>query len=122
MAYLQPSQTFTMELWSFFLRKLHCVKSVRIRSYSGLHFPCIGLNTERYRVSLCIQSKCGKIWTRITPNTDTFHAVLIIGFQPLTIFAKKLHLRCSTGSRCTSEIVCGNLSKNPRLNLFIKDC
>ena len=34
-------------------RKHHCVKSVRIRSYAG---------------------KCGKIWTRITPNTDTFHA------------------------------------------------
>ena len=25
-----------------------CVKSVRIRSYSGLHFPAFGLNTERY--------------------------------------------------------------------------
>ena len=24
---------------------------------------------------LRIQSKCGKIWTRKTPNTDTFHAV-----------------------------------------------
>ena len=27
-------------------------------------------------VSLRIQSKCGKIPTRITPNTDTFHAVI----------------------------------------------
>ena len=27
-------------------------------------------------VSLRIQSKCGKIRTRKTPNTDTFHAVL----------------------------------------------
>ena len=25
-----------------------CVKSVRIRSYSGLHFPAFGLNAERY--------------------------------------------------------------------------
>ena len=25
----------------------HCVKSVRIRSYSGPHFPAFGLNTER---------------------------------------------------------------------------
>ena len=25
-----------------------------------------------------IQSKCGKIWTRITPNTDTFHAVYLL--------------------------------------------
>ena len=53
----------------------HCVKSVRIRSYSGPHFPAFGLNTERYGVSLCIQSECGKMRTRITPNTDTFHAM-----------------------------------------------
>ena len=38
----------------------HCVKSVLIRSYSGPHFP-----------------ECGKMWTRITPNTDTFYAVKI---------------------------------------------
>ena len=56
---------------------LHCVKGVRIGSYSGLHFPPFGLNTERYSVSLRIQPKCGKIRTRITPNTDTFHAVLM---------------------------------------------
>ena len=27
-----------------------CVKSVRIGSYSGPHFPAFGLNTERYSV------------------------------------------------------------------------
>ena len=26
---------------------------------------------------LCIQSECGKIRTRITPNTDIFYAVLV---------------------------------------------
>ena len=31
---------------------------------------------ERCSVSLRIQSKCGKIWTRITPNTDTFYSVV----------------------------------------------
>ena len=25
----------------------HCVKSVRIRSYSGPHFPAFGLNTDQ---------------------------------------------------------------------------
>ena len=44
-------------------------------SCSGPNFPAFGLNTERYGVSLRIQSKCGKMWTRITPKTDTFHAV-----------------------------------------------
>ena len=52
----------------------HCVKSARIRSYSGLHFPAFGQNTERCKVSLCIQSGCGKIRSRITPSTDPFHA------------------------------------------------
>ena len=60
-------------IWNFKLN--HCVKSVRIRSYSGPYISGFGLNTERYKVSLRIQSECGKIRTRITPNMDTFHAV-----------------------------------------------
>ena len=51
-------------------------ESVRIRSYSGPYFPAFGLNMERYEVSFRIQPECGKIKTRITPNTDTFRAVL----------------------------------------------
>ena len=52
-----------------------CVKKVRIRSYSGPHFPAHGLNTEKYGVSLRIQSEYGKMRTRIIPNTNTFHTV-----------------------------------------------
>ena len=48
-------------------------ESVPTRSYSGPHFPLFGLNTEYLR----IQSKCGKMRTRITPNTDTFYAVIL---------------------------------------------
>ena len=59
---------------------LHCVKCVLIRSYSCLYFPAFGLNMDRYSVSLRIQSECGKIRTRITPNTDTFHAVKLSKF------------------------------------------
>ena len=55
---------------------LHCAKSVRIRSYFGPYFPTFGLNTEKYGESLRIRSECGKMRTRITPNTDTFCAVL----------------------------------------------
>ena len=47
------------------LEENHCVESVRIGSYSGPYFPTVG-------VSLRIQSKCGKIRTKITPTTDTF--------------------------------------------------
>ena len=57
------------------LQNFHCVKSVCFRSISWSHFPTFGPNTERCGVSLRIQSKCGKIGTRKTPNTDTFHAV-----------------------------------------------
>ena len=31
----------------------HCVKSIRIRSYSGLHFPAFGLNNSEYGHFLC---------------------------------------------------------------------
>ena len=30
------------------LRTIHCVKTVRIRSYSGLHFPAFELNNSEY--------------------------------------------------------------------------
>ena len=64
---------------------VHCVKSVRIRSYSGVilsypHFSAFGLNTERYEVCLRIQSEYGKMRTRITPNTDTFYEMVGITF------------------------------------------
>ena len=56
----------------------HCVKSVHIRSLSGLHFPAFGAfgpNREIYSVNLHIQSKCGKIRTTKNPNTDTFYTM-----------------------------------------------
>ena len=43
--------------------------------FSDLYFPVFQQNTERCELFLSIQSKCGKIRTRKTPNTDTFHAV-----------------------------------------------
>ena len=64
----------TADVPAFFLKK-HYVKSVRIRSYSGPHFPAFRLNTERCSVSLRVRPECRKIRTRITPNKDTFYAV-----------------------------------------------
>ena len=61
---------------------MHCKKSVRIRSYSGPYFSAFGLNTEIYSISLRIQSECGRMRTRITPDTDTFYAVMV-DFLPL---------------------------------------
>ena len=66
--YLQKFEFCEGEIIKFNVREvkfLHCVKSVRIRSYSGPYFPAFGLNT-------------GKMRTRITLNTDTFYAVFVI--------------------------------------------
>ena len=52
-----------------------CMKNVRIWSFSCPFFQALGLNTERYSVSLHIQSECGKVQTRKSPNANTFHTV-----------------------------------------------
>ena len=44
------------------LQAIHCVKSVRIRSYFLVR----------------IQSKYGEMPTRKSPNTDNFHAVIVL--------------------------------------------
>ena len=43
----------------------HCVKSVRIRNYSGPHFLKFGLNTERYSVSL-------QMWENVEQNNSEY--------------------------------------------------
>ena len=55
---------------------IYCVKSVRIRRFSGPDFPAFGVNTERCSISFRIHSKCGKILARKTLDTDTFHVVI----------------------------------------------
>ena len=68
----------------------HCVKSVRIRSYSGLHFSCIFPHSDWVRRDnpyLSVFSpNAGKMRTTITPNTNTFYAV---PFSPIENFFKK---------------------------------
>ena len=47
----------------------------KLHSVECPYFLAFGLNTEGYSVSLRIQSKCGKMRTRIHPNTGTFYSV-----------------------------------------------
>ena len=54
----------------------HFVKSVRIRGFSGPHFPAFGLTTEIYRASLRIQSKYRKIQTRKTLGRHFLQSVI----------------------------------------------
>ena len=56
------------------------------------YFSAFGLNMERYGVSLRIQSECGEIRTRITPNTDTFDAV---SKHELVKFTEEVTQTCS---------------------------
>ena len=46
--------------------------------YSELFWSAFSRIRTEYGEILRIQSECGKIRTRITPNTDTFHAVYTI--------------------------------------------
>ena len=90
--------------YSNFKHKLHCAKSVRIRSFSGPYFAAFRLNKERYQVSLRIQSECGKIRTRKTPNTDAFYAVLFQGLLPLNQYAFYL-IQTFTKTKLSSDII-----------------
>ena len=80
-------------LFAKIVKEWNCIKSVRIRIYSGSHLLTFGLNTERYSVYLRIQFECGKMRSRITPNMDAFHEV----WKLLTNFYKKLLHICLTG-------------------------
>ena len=53
----------------------HCVNSVRIRSYSCPHSSRIFPASSISPYSVCMREDAGKMWTRVTPNTDTFYAV-----------------------------------------------
>ena len=77
-AWKHGRKELTLEFWKHVSNIDGCDSfTPRDRSYSGLHFAECWLNTERYRVSLPIQSEWGKIRTRINSNMDTFYAVLI---------------------------------------------
>ena len=76
--------------------------------FSDPYFPAFGLNTERYSVSLRIQSECGTIRTRITPNTDTFYAV--INFE--TSFAIRNNMKLKNESEV--ELKLGGMKLHPK--------
>ena len=57
---------------SYRMNDPHCVKSVRILSYSGPHFSRIFPYSDWLRK---IRSNMGKIRTRITPDMDIFYAI-----------------------------------------------
>ena len=53
----------------------HYVKSVCIWSSSGPYFPAFGLNYGEMPYLSVFSPNAEKLRTRITPNTDTLHAI-----------------------------------------------
>ena len=64
----------------YYCTLLHCVESVHIQRFSGPYFPALGLNTERYGVSLRIQPECEKIQTIILRAETFFTQCLFLLF------------------------------------------
>ena len=98
---------------SFWQLELHCLKNIIIRHFSGPYFPAFGINMEWYFMLLRIQSESGKIQTRKTLNTDTFHAMLSSPFfhetQRFKVFVDE-----------TKVVTCWNCpSDTPSLNIII---
>ena len=56
----------------------HCVKSVRIQSYSGPHFSRMFPHLDIFPYSVLIRENVGKMRTRITLHTDLFYAVVCL--------------------------------------------
>ena len=87
--WLRPTRSLVVSLkfnssMVFTVKNAHCLKGVRIWSYSGPHFSSFSRFRTEYREILSLYSvrmreNAGKIRTRITPNTDTFYAVTIRG-------------------------------------------
>ena len=86
-SFLQSFTKFTGKQTSkkqLHLKRVICTVVLLGDSLWLVSFPAFGLNTERYGISLRIQSKGGKMRTRIISNTDTFHPVNM--FLHLKIF------------------------------------
>ena len=62
------------------LKAIYCVKSARVRNFSGPYFPALGSNMKH--------TESGKRSTRNTPNKDTIH-VVSCSFQKLTLHKTK---------------------------------
>ena len=98
----------------------HCVKNVRIRSYSGPHFSRIFRIWTEYgeilrisSYSVRMQENAGKMRTKITPNTDNFCAVHHI-FKCSMLYFCSISFSCFKYSHlyCLEAVTSGCSVKN----------
>ena len=95
----------------------HCVKSVLIRSYSSPHFSRIFPHSDwTRRVSLRIQSECGKIRENVDQNNSEYEQFLRS--------ASNLHLTNNNSKYAQSSynLKYFDLWHLPQFDLFSKHC
>ena len=84
-------------LWRDILNRLSslskkCPCSELLWSAFFPHFLAFGLITERYAVFSPNEENAKKMWTRITPNTDTFYAVHVYSSFMFLVHVKLISL------------------------------
>ena len=73
----EKTTLFVIDIQSSY-KDLHCIKKVRIRSFSDPHFSRIFSHSDRISpYSVQMRENQGKVRTRITLNTDSFYAALL---------------------------------------------
>ena len=103
---INQSLHYKQHSFNLILRK----KSVRLRIFSGPHFPVFALNTEIYRVNLPIQSECGNMQTRKTPNIDTFYTVSVDPMGDYALIRNNMRIlgkKCEKANTILSRILSG---------------
>ena len=101
-------------------------RPIAIRSFYDPHLSACGLNTKRYSVSVRIQSESGKIRTRKTPKSDTFHAVILFKFRQKHFFRKIINIKAYTIFRSSQikqpALYVGNMGQNLPTEFNIQRC
>ena len=73
----EKTTLFVIDIQSSY-KDLHCIKKVRIRSFSDPHFSRIFSHSDRISpYSVQMRENQGKVRTRITLNKDSFYAALL---------------------------------------------
>ena len=80
--------------------------------FPGLYFPAIGLNTERFSVSVHVQSECGKIRTRKLRIRTTVLKKLLANINKINSNVSKVILK---------YVSLNKIAYRKRSNLFNQD-
>ena len=92
-------------------------------SFYTPHFPAFGLNTEKYFVSLHSQSECRKIRTKKTPNTDSFHTMIVtqdFWFQNSSEICEYRQSRCDSQASLQAKAIKQIKVENKRV--YVSTC